>query len=201
MRLRPSLLKLSAALAHHSATAYHGLKHLELLPRQIDAALAPAAFPSRTAKQQVVSHRNTAGQNAVSQKQPNLAKGQQRQAVPVKPPRILRRSAASNGGESAPGSGQPTIPALQPSQLEGQLSPAGQVSRSPENEQARAQTLTAKEKLLQEVMDTLWVTCSALAELAQPDLITGLHATASSAVSKLASASSRQVSLYHHMRR
>ena len=202
VRLRPSLLKLSAGLAHHSAIAYNGLKHLELLPRQIEAALAPAAVPRPSTAQQAISAGITAGQNAASpnaatQKQPRSAKGQQRQAVPVKPPdppRILRRSTASIEGESALGSVQPGMPARQPTQPEEQRSPAGQVSRSPESEKARAPPLTAKEKLLQEVMDTLWMTCSALAELAQPDDIAGLHPIASSAFFKLSSATLRQAS-------
>ena len=108
------------------------------------------------------------------------------------PPRILRRSLARNDGDSAPGSGQPGTPTLQPRQPEEQHSPAGHASRISKNEENRAQPLTAKEKLLQEVMDTLWMTCSALAELAQPDLIAGLHGIASSAFLKLSSATLRQ---------
>ena len=197
MRLRPSLLKLSAALAHHSATAQHGLKHLEMLPRQIEAALAPAPVPRPVAKQQVVSDGSATGQSVASHKQPEPGKSQQRQAVPVRasePPRILRRIMVSNERESAPGSGQPGQLSLQPTPSEEQRSQPSLVSRSPRHEEACAHPLTAKEKLLREVLDTLWLVCSALADLGQPDGIAGLHATASNAVSKLSNAAVRQVS-------
>lgn len=188
VRLRPSLLKLSAALAHHSATAQHGLKHLEMLPRQIKAALAPAPIPIPTTTQQAVSARSATGVSVATHEQPKPAKSQQRQAVPVRalePPRILRRSMVSNVGESAPGIGQPCQSTLQPTHSEEQRSQPNTVSRSPQHEEAHAQPLTAREKLLREILDTLWLVCSALAELGQPDDIAGMHATASSAVSKL----------------
>lgn len=197
VRLRPSLLKLSAALAHHSATAHHGLKRLELLPRQVQAALAPAPVLGRSIAQQAVSARMTAGQSVASQKQPKPVKGQQRQAVPVKalePPRILRRSTASDEGENTMGSERPSRSSLKPSHPETQKSqPDWESHSSGSGEKASAQPGSAKEKLLQELMDTMWMTCSALAELAQPDDIAGLQPIAGSAFLRLSSATLRQV--------
>ena len=196
MRLRPSLLKLSAALAHHSATAYHGLKHLELVPRRIEAVLAPAPGPGPGLSQQPGDARGAAAPSVAGLKQQKPAKSQQRQAVPVKKapeaPRILRRSTVSDEGGSATGSGQLNGLPLQPSHP-GQQSQGMQIASSPKSgDRAATRPLSAKEGLLQEILDTLWMVCSAFAELAQPDNIAGLHGIARTALSKLSRATLRQ---------
>ena len=203
MRLRPSLLKLSAAIGHHSTTAYHGLKHLELVPRRIEVVLAPAPAPSPSTKQQADNAGSAAGPSVAGQKQPKPAKSQQRQAVPVKrapePPRILRRSMVTDDVASASGSGQPNGLPLQPSDPRGQQVQATQTLGSPKSgNNAAAQPVSAKEVLLQEVMDTLWITSSALAELAQPDDIAGLQGIARTAFSRLSHATLRQALSLHH---
>ena len=104
------------------------------------------------------------------------------------PPRILRRGTASEEGEQAPGSAQPNETHLQLLSTKEQQCQPDQGSRSPRiGSRASTEPVSANEKLLLEVMDTLWMVCSALAGLGQPDDIAGLHAITGSAFSKLSS--------------
>lgn len=201
VRLRPSLLKLSAALAHHTAAAHHGLKHLESLQRQIDAVLAPARHPVYSLIQQAPSATTIALENAGGQRQLKPVKRQQqRQAVPVKvpePARILQHSTASDEPETAAdsraGSGQAGAAIQQPSDLQDHHSQAMRPSHSLRTgNKASAQHVSAKEKLLQDLTDTVWTTSSALAALGRPDDIAGLRALASSGSYRLSGESQRQ---------
>ena len=201
VRLRPSLLKLSAALAHHTAAAHHGLKHLESLQRQIDAVLAAIHRPDPSLIQQAPSATTIAVENAGGQRQSKPAKRQQqRQAVPVKAPepvRILRQSTASDEPETAldslAGSGQPGAATQQPTVLHEQQSQAMQPSHSLRTgSKASAQHVSAREKLLQDLKDTLWTTSSALAALGRPDDIAGLRDLASCGSYRLSGESQRQ---------
>ncbi len=201
VRLRPSLLKLSAALAHHTAAAHHGLKHLESLQRQIDAVLAPTHPPDPSLIQQAPGATTIAVENASGQKQSKPAKRQQqRQAVPVKvpePARILKHSTASDEPETAAdsraGSGQPGAAIQQPSDLQDHHSQAMQPSHSLRTgSKASAQHVSAREKLLQDLTDTLWTTSSALAALGRPDEIAGLRDLASSGSYRLSGESQRR---------
>ena len=102
----------------------------------------------------------------------------------MEPARILRRSAASEEHGAAlldtAGNGKAATRALKPLKdpQDAQPQASQQAQASGASAEAAAQHLSAEEKLLQELTDTLWMTCSALLALGRPDEIAGLHAFA-----------------------